>query len=812
MSLYSSLSLTGAQLLTGIVGAFTIGVGAIPLMVPINQSKREILIYTMQGPVWALFSTHLNFQATVSHCLRSLFGTWFASAVGCLYYLIVQTMCGGTIESYQREAAIAFAIPFTFLIALCHRSSACKLRKVIGFEAAASSFFTPVALFLGKPYEEALWNSIFESYGIIVSFVTIALLDLFGLLPQAGTSPLRDFDLATSDFFDVLCMSMMSGNRHASTVDAAQSRFEKALNRASASTKSAKVRSILWRMASFLYSLRKSVAEGVYPEAIFDKLWKPTAADLLELRSEIRAALLSDDGHVSRDAMSVREEAASFKNSLRGASVTARKAMREHNGTISTEEMARFNFAEEAVLHFAYIIADYTAARNEEMAPGKLDKGCNRFKVVRWCNDLFEFCVNWWQEPFFESNGMTLWEKLIYPAKITLTGTLTSIVLLLWGRVYPYMMSHVFWGFIAALFCMLPNTGATFNKVLRRVGGTLCALVAAVVCIFANPFDKAAFFVELLIVAFFGKVGSTFHAVGYGGPVFVLTWIIVAFQPSVSMPQPEEDTLWGVGWRMALTLVGVGMTSVLSCVVFPVFASVQLDTVSEETLKEQAKRVTDAVRQLVRLSDGDSKSSIVDEREELGELLSRTSNTRAALKEDAFAEVIVFGQWVMSGKEKRILQAQKSLDSLAKSTVCAYGACITCTLEIGQPATTELLAAISPHLEALATALERSIAQLEVCLGGGKDGEAIMLDDEVHLQMMRCKDSFNERREMLVSKFKEGSDRFNEVVDSGGSILYHALYALYLFTEEWNALEIFLAGRKHAVNYPLEPTVELRRG
>ncbi|KAF4716747.1 hypothetical protein FOZ62_002579 [Perkinsus olseni] len=740
MSLYSSLSLTGAQFLTGIVGAFTIGVGAIPLMVPIDQSKREILIYTMQGPVWALFSTHLHFQATVSHCLRSLFGTWFASAVGCLYYLVVQAMCGGgSIENYQREAAIAFAIPFTFLIALCHRSSACKLRKVIGFEAAASSFFTPVALFLGKPYEEALWNSIFESYGIIVSFVTIALLDLFGLLPQAGTSPLRDFDLATSDFFDVLCMSMMSGNRHASTVDAAQSRFEKALNRASASSKSAKVRSMLWRMASFLYSLRKSVAEGVYPEAIFDKLWKPTAADLLELRSEIRAALLSGDGHVTRDAMSVREEAASFKNSLRGASVTARQAMREHNGIISTEEMARFNFAEEAVLHFAYIIADYTVARNEEMAPGKLDKGCRQFKVVRWCNDLTEFGISWWQEPFFESNGMTLWEKLIYPAKITLTGTLTSIVLLLWGRVYPYMMSHVFWGFIAALFCMLPNTGATFNK-------------------------------------------------------------------------PEEDTLWGVGWRMALTLVGVGMTSVLSCVVFPVFASVQLDTVSEETLKEQAKRVTDAVRQLVRLSDGNSKSSIVDEREELGELLSRTSNTRAALKEDAFAEVIVFGQWVMSGKEKRILQAQKSLDSLAKSTVCAYGACITCTLEIGQPATTELLAAISPHLEDLATALERSIAQLEICLEGGKDGEAITLDDEVHLQMMRCKDSFNERREMLVSKFKEGSDRFNEVVDSGGSILYHALYGLYLFTEEWNALEIFLAGRKHAVNYPLEPAVELRRG
>mmetsp|Transcript_22884 Transcript_22884/g.19504 ORF Transcript_22884/g.19504 Transcript_22884/m.19504 type:complete len:185 (-) Transcript_22884:2-556(-) len=178
-----------------------------------------------------------------------------ASAFGCFYYFLVQLMCGGTVDNYQREAAIAFVIPTTFVIALTHQSSGCKLREVIGFEAAASSFFTPVALFLDKPYEEALVNSIMESYGIIVSLATIVFLEIFGLLPTRTSSPIKDFDLAAADFFDRLSTSIVSGNKQAATLDAAQAKFEEAVAKASASTKSPKIRSMLWRMASFLIGL-----------------------------------------------------------------------------------------------------------------------------------------------------------------------------------------------------------------------------------------------------------------------------------------------------------------------------------------------------------------------------------------------------------------------------------------------------------------------------------------------------------------------------------------------------------------------------
>ncbi|KAF4688987.1 hypothetical protein FOZ60_002157 [Perkinsus olseni] len=241
------------QVMQAIVTAVTCALAGIPALFPI--SHRYIQFYLLEPPIWAGFNTILDFKACLLFFLRGIVGTWLATA-------------------------------------LSHPDAGCKLSEVINYVTAIISLYVPIAIEItGHPYLEGLWNAILVSYGLTCGFLPVFILHLLNWLPTPTSNPLQKFNSATADYFDVLSAYVVSGAENLYTIDNHHVDYDRSLAAASAYLKDDRLRSIIWRMASALYSLRKSITAGTYDELIVEGLWRPVSANLLELRSQNRAVL-----------------------------------------------------------------------------------------------------------------------------------------------------------------------------------------------------------------------------------------------------------------------------------------------------------------------------------------------------------------------------------------------------------------------------------------------------------------------------------------------------------------------------------------
>ncbi|EEQ97720.1 hypothetical protein Pmar_PMAR004457 [Perkinsus marinus ATCC 50983] len=779
---------TSDQVLQAIVTAIACALAGIPAMFPI--SHKYIQFYMLEPPIWAGFNSILDFKSCLLFFLRGVVGTWLATAMGCLLHLILSSICAACGIEYFQIWAMVIALPLTYFVALSHPDAGCKLSEIISYVTAIISLYVPIAINItGHPYLEALWNAILVSYGLLCGFIPVLVLYLLDWLPSPSANPLQKFNSATADYFDVLSAYVVSGAENLYTIDAHHMSYDKSLVAASAYVKDDKLRSIIWRMASALYSLRKSITAGTYDDVIVEALWRPMSASLLELRSQNRAVLRAASGNVptAGDVPNLMSTAVRCKESLNEASMVMRKSIKM--GTVKaldTEGITRFHFAIESILRYAELAEEYSSVTAQLRGRGvDQDEG-----EVRWwvalctaTKELTSWAKGWWSRPVFYDDGQSRAEHLLFPLKASLATTIAIIVLFPWGNSNASVNRKFLWIYLAACYCVLPVAGACLLKIGRSLVGLVGALLYGLICVEANPFNHAAFFLELIILGFVGGfVKAT--PLSYAGSVFILTWTIVAFTPSVALGEAEGDILWGLGWRCALNLVGMGIAFVFSCVFFPVYAISRLQHVSASALECAGNSIQDALDQLASVGLAvEEEVALEDGREEVGRELSGISNRRASLVGDAHAEVSVFGKLFMRVACTKCFQVQPFISEITTAALSAYGATTACALKESSSSQGSLKA-LGPHLKELSIALGRSEERMVTGMSiACRDATRGALNDDVHVEMLRCLDALDESRSSL-----DGDD------DDGASSLSYALYSLYLFIEEWEYIETFLFG------------------
>ncbi|KAF4755216.1 Aluminum-activated malate transporter 1, partial [Perkinsus olseni] len=152
------------------------------------------------------------------------------------------------------------------------------------------------------------------------------------------------------------------------------------------------------------------------------------------------------------------------------------------------------------------------------------------------------------------------------------------------------------WMMLPCVFCFLPTPGASLVKGTRRVMGTVCAGALAIACVSIHPYNKAAFFVELFVVSFIGKLLKCSPRVDYAGLVFAFTWVIVGLAAGTDTHLEESDMVLRSVYRAILTTCGVILATLISTLMVPEFAYGRLRRATARAIEKQGEMVADSVK------------------------------------------------------------------------------------------------------------------------------------------------------------------------------------------------------------------------
>lgn len=407
---------------------------------------------------------------------------------------------------------------------------------------------------------------------------------------------------------------------------------------------------------------------------------------------------------------------------------------------------------------------------------------------------------------------MTLAQRFVHPLRLSITITAFALPLVAWAHQNSIVEIYGFWALVPILFCFLQTPGASLVKGTRRIVGTILAAALAIVCVSVHPYSPAAFVVEMFVITFVGKLGSLYASIDYGGTVFAFTWMLVGIIPTLGKDESRQDMiLWSL-WRVAMTLIGTIGGTIVSMFVFPTFAMQNLNRESAHELLEQADLVARAVEQLCSLEKGPSVNP-EDRAVEGGDEFFRSSDTRFALLPDAKAEAIVLDKTAFVDDTTRaVLSAQEKIDSMGRSALVAHTTLADCARRLGEPSISNLLAPLRDDLYKLATSLRDSASQVALTIlddswrpaaGGGKETTRGRLrSSQVNVEMQRIIDIFVKRREDILAGEERDIEGWSRVVKSGCYSLYHAIYTMRVFCDDWVHIETIVLG--------LAPVVQMR--
>ncbi|KAF4673536.1 Aluminum-activated malate transporter 1 [Perkinsus chesapeaki] len=800
---YLVVARSGSILSYNFYSAFFSGVAACACFYAVILPEGPLTGITVVAPLWAGIVMFVDIPTTADWCLKTITGTIIGAAVG----LAVASVVHALTEEYEQYVGVIVMIPFGTLLVVSDASTGCKLFSVYRYDVALITSYVIVAFGPGSYLQRAVVMSLTFLIGSAVPLALVLLLNVLWRVPRSTAPPLPAFANRAASFFETLATLAMSGESQAEWLDKARLDFEEVWRQASDTAASdPELRTVIYRMGAELLAMRKTIRDGLYSEGILEFMWSSLLMDLTDLRIEVVSWLKTLTRPRSRDPReaegpNLKASARKLESRLVERSLDySRLQVSGNAGIVPANDVVRFQYAMSSVTRFAMLTQEfYEIVRSKE----EESQGTMRLKGVRkFITQTVRYWREWYASPWF-SNGPfrgKLSSRLAFPIRLGLSLTVMCLVIIAWGRSDPKMAGHALWAVIAIMLCFLPTAGASLVKGVRRMVGTLLASGIAIACVAIHPHNIEAFFLELFIITFVGKLASFNSDIGYAGLVFSLTWTIVAITPeSFNGDEPVQAVLVAAAWRMALNSIGIVAATVLSWIVFPTFATTKMERLTAWELVSQAKLVTTALEHLVGFDMPEAEADAIGTED--GSMLYLSSAERHALDLDAKAEAVILGKMGVLGlATQRVLDVQADVDRLGRSAIVARVAIMDCATSISGPATEELLEPLKGHLSRMVMTLKDAVSRVVLFI---VDSSSIMPDNvnaptpiqDPGVQMQRTYDAFVKLRERLIIVPLDGnSDLMANVLSSGGIPFYHALYTLTLFIEDWREVECCLRG------------------
>lgn len=624
------------------------------------------------GLVISIITAQLTVADAIEWSFKTIIASWYGAGWGCLVVAFVTAANHG---NYNPYIGVLVAVPFAILVCLAEQSNVtyCKLSSIYRGDKALLLLLIVVVFGGDRPYWVALTAALAYTVGTSIPLIGTMILWSLRLLPQNGPPPIPMFAHTIAAYFQETTAVAPVGEVQEQELDYLWTQVNKAYM-AALRTPDLHLRAIIFSMVSSLGTVRHSLKFAAYSESAVEYLWQPLDYTLNMIRVEVICRLRagSDDRVVKAD---LNELSKQLRHRVTEATANYMEARVDGRARpIAESELARFGFATREIARFAGLLGDFVF--RVENPPSKIRTGLElvRFKVREWIN-----------RPLFEPlNPPTPWRfRLAFPIRSGLGACIAAWIILGIGEALDEVQQYGLWMLLPCVFCFLPTPGASLVKGSRRILGTVLAGILAVIAVSVHPYNDAAFFVELFVVSFMGKLMKCHPKIDYSGLVFAFTWAIVGLLAGTDGHLGEGDMILRSFYRAILTLSGVVLATLISTLVFPVFAYGRLTRATARSLQMIGDTVAESVDRIQTASSEDVPlQGSVDKRViSIGGELMRKHDERWAQVMDANVETKLFSllRGYFRSEERRvnashIIAAQPLLDRLARRTMVIVSA------------------------------------------------------------------------------------------------------------------------------------------
>ncbi|KAF4694391.1 Aluminum-activated malate transporter 1 [Perkinsus olseni] len=542
-------------------------------------------------------------------------------------------------------------------------------------------------------------------------------------------------------------------------------------------------------MVSSLSTLAHAIKHASFSEAAVKELWEPVDHSLNVIRVEVVCRL-----RPSPDTRVAKLDLYSLAISLRKKSTDALAAytIGIESGDmrpISESELARFDFCTREIANYVELVADFLFRVNNPPSSMKTSWAHFKSSVKKWI-----------KAPLFKQlNPPTPWlVRLAYPIRSGVGACVAGWIILGLSETLEPVQDYGLWMMLPCVFCFLPTPGASLVKGTRRVMGTVCAGALAIACVSIHPYNKAAFFVELFVVSFIGKLLKCNPRVDYAGLVFAFTWVIVGLAAGTDTHLEESDMVLRSVYRAILTTCGVILATLISTLMVPEFAYGRLRRATARAIEKQGEMVADSVKLVQDAEPAGRIRKSLDERViSAGDELLEIRGERWSQVTDATVETKLFSclRGLLRSDERHvnaahIIACQPLLDRLNRRTMVVVTAAGSFhpSSEESRGQFDEILGGLTPFISDMRTA-GQELARVTNNHGSHRglwDARSRKFDEAL-TSLTRVEGKM--RTAIPASRKRRARSDVDEAKEEDLSDVYAILRALSLFMEAWRDVE-----------------------
>ncbi|EER16158.1 hypothetical protein Pmar_PMAR003621 [Perkinsus marinus ATCC 50983] len=607
--------------------------------------------------------------------------------------------------------------------------------------------------------------------------------------------------LRMSEYFGEISSVAPAGEIQQEELDEKWKRLDRAAVLASA-TPDSHMRGIVLSMVSSLSTLAHAIKHASFSKAAVEQLWEPVDHSLNVIRVEVIYRLRpSPDNRIA-------------KLDLYGLAISLRRKSTEalagyaagvdsgNMKPVPESELARFDFCTREIANYVELVADFLFRVDNPPSSMKTSWAHFKSSVKKWI-----------KAPMFKRlNPPTPWlVRLAYPIRSGVGACVAGWIILALGETLEPVRAYGLWMMLPCVFCFLPTPGASLVKGTRRILGTVCAGAIAIACVSIHPYNNSAFFVELFVVSFIGKLLKCSPKIDYAGLVFAFTWVIVGLAAGTDTHLDKNDMVLRSVYRAILTTCGVVLATLISTLMVPEFAYGRLRRATARAIEKQGEMVADAVKLMQDAEPAATVHNTFDERViSAGDELLELRSERWCQVVDATVETKLFSclRGLLRSDERRvnaahIIACQPLLDRLNRRTMVVVTAAGSFHPRPGKGSDEieEVLAALTPFISDMAAA-GAELADVTNNHGshlGLWDSRSRKFDEALRVL---TKVERKMRTAIPVSWRRRATEDLDEAKEEEFSDVYAILRALSLFMETWRDVEhmMYFGYVKEAVN------------
>ena len=555
------------------------------------------------APTWALVVSCLHAGTVFADAIRSIIGAVVGAGFGLGAFSLAELF--PIDSSSQHVVASLLVVPFAFVICLADPIVGSPLVHWMKPDVAALSLYIVAAFpkLSGSTY--CLNTIIAFSFGSVSAMIVAGLLRIttdVGSTKRRLAESLSRFRAAQTHWLEGLTAFMASATGdHSEELDqrqmyalAALSDFQQSLSLAKVSdplsvlqhpesASDLSVTAVL--MHSQLLAFRGTISQSCYREDSRRVVFQPISELFEQTRMTVVLALRPTTRQRVRSAahLGLKQHAADlYKALITNATATATN---RHSDLPEGSEVVRLHFAVVSLIRFTLLVNRFLDTMEAATVLHGPLTSMGLFLRDKWR------CL-------ISRGGWKRTSNLAHAYRSVIAQQLISQVALFIARVDPKNFGpYILWCQLPVVFCFLPTFGGSVIKGSRRVLGTLAGGAVGCLTALANAGSETSFWLEMIIIAFIGKLLSYNPSVGYAGVVFSFTWFICMLA-SITV----FDTsllLTGVFYRMVLTVGGVIASYLLSALLFPAFSATELRRSMGKSIVKSTNLVVESIRGII---------------------------------------------------------------------------------------------------------------------------------------------------------------------------------------------------------------------